>query len=78
MPLFKFHVFNDDQTIDREGRDLPDLDAARAYAIECARAIMAEEIKAKGDIDLRHWIEIEDQQGEMHVVPFDSAVRVDR
>ena len=76
MPLYKFHVFNADQTLDEEGRDFPDLGAARAYALACARGMMAEEIKIRGEIDLAHRIEIEDEQREMHVVPFGEAVTV--
>lgn len=76
MPLYRFHVFNDDHTIDGRGRDFPDPKAARIYAIECARDIMADELKMKGQINLSHWIEIEDEQGEMDVVPFGQAVTI--
>lgn len=76
LPRFRFHVFNDDHTVDSEGKELPDLDAARACAVEGARGMMAEELKSTGKINLTHWIEIEDEQGEMTVVPFDDAVNV--
>lgn len=76
MPRYRFHVFNDDHTIDGQGRDFPDLTAARIYAIDCARGIMADELQMKGEIDLSHWIEIEDEQGEMDVVPFGEAVTI--
>ena len=73
---YRFHVFNDQQTIDREGKVLADLDTARAFAIELARRIMADEIKTSGQINLGHWIEIEDEHGEMDVVPFGEAIRI--
>jgi hypothetical protein len=76
LPRYRFHVFNDDHTIDGDGRVLPDLDAARAYAVEAARGIMAEELRTKGEIDLRHWIEIEDEKGDMTVVTFGDAVTI--
>lgn len=76
MPHYRFHVFNDDHTIDRDGKMLQDLDAARGWAIKAARGIMADELKAKGHIDLNHWIEIEDENGDMTVVLFNEAVTV--
>jgi hypothetical protein len=76
MPRYKFHVFNDDHTLDGEGRDFPDIAEARAYAIDCAREIMAEDLKIKGEINLGHWIEIEDEQGEIEVVPFAEAIKI--
>lgn len=78
MPRYKFHIFNSDQTIDPEGRECPDLGAAKAHATDGARSIMAEEIRVKGEITLHHWIEIEDEQGEMHVLPFADAVTINR
>ena len=76
MPRYRFHVFNDEQTMDGDGKDLPDLEAARAFAIEGARGIMADELQAKGRINLNHWIEIEDEDGDMTVVTFGDAVTV--
>jgi Domain of unknown function (DUF6894) len=73
---YRFHVFHDQQTIDRDGKMLQDLDEARAFAIELARQIMADEIKMSGEINLGHWIEIEDEHGEMDVVPFGEALRI--
>ena len=75
MPHYLFHVFNNDHTIDENGRDFPDMTGARDFAIKCIREIMAEEI-TKGEINLTHRIEIENEQGEMHVVPFSDAVRI--
>lgn len=76
MPRYLFHVFNDDQTTDVEGQVLPDLDTARTMAVQAARAIMADELQTRGKIDLRHWIEIEDEAGNMTVVAFYEAVTI--
>lgn len=78
MPRYRFHVFNDDHTIDEDGKEFADIDAARAYAVDCARGIMADELKSLGVIDLRHWIEIEDEEGDMHVLTFADAVTVNQ
>lgn len=76
MARYKFHIFNDDQTIDGEGKEFPTLEAARSYAVDCARDIMAHELRKKGEIDLSDWIEIEDEFGEMHVVTFGDAAKI--
>lgn len=76
MPRYKFHVYDDDHTIDYEGQEYPDLDAARTHAVKAVRRIMAEELALKGEITLSHWIEIEDETGEMNVVSFGETVKV--
>jgi hypothetical protein len=58
MPNYYMHLFNSVGPVrDEEGRDLPDLAAAREEAIRNARSIMAEEIRA-GGLDLSARIEI--------------------
>jgi hypothetical protein len=37
---------------------------------------MATDIRAKGIINLTHWIELEDDDGEVEVVSFGDAVTV--
>lgn len=77
MPCYLFHVFNHDRTVDAQGKVLADLDAARAVAVEGARSIMADELRTEGRIDLSDWIEIEDENGDMTVVKFGDAVKVE-
>ncbi|HEX8366028.1 MAG TPA: hypothetical protein VD887_04270 [Allosphingosinicella sp.] len=60
MPRYFFHVFNDEITLDEEGIELPDLDAAREQAIESARALVCESVK-HGHLNLDHRIEIADE-----------------
>lgn len=76
MPRYLFHVFNDDRTVDCEGKLLPDLASARESAKEGARSIMADELRTIGRINLSHWVEIEDENGDMTVVTFGEAVTV--
>ena len=76
MPRYLFHIFNDNEAKDFEGKELLNLNAARDVAIEGARGIMADQLQTDGFIDLNHWIEIEDEAGEMTVVTFGDAVTV--
>ena len=76
MPLYRFHIFDEDHTIDGEGQDLANLDAARTNAIQGARGMMADELRTRGRIDLTHWIEIEDEEGEMTVMTFGDAIKI--
>lgn len=62
MPRYFFHVYNDETTIDREGQDLTDLDAAKREAMRGARDLMAEEVR-HGEVTLSHRIEVEDDGG---------------
>ena len=63
MPRFFFHARDGDQRLDdREGTDLPDLDAARAEAAVAAREIAAERIKQGQTLDGQS-LEIGDEGG---------------
>ena len=76
MPRYRFHLYNDIETIDEEGRDFPDLAAAHSEAIDNARGLMAADITGKGEINLGHWIELEDDEGEVVIVNFRDAVTI--
>jgi hypothetical protein len=76
MPRYRFHLYNDEETVDHEGREFADFPAARLEAISNARELMATDIRAKGIINLTHWIELEDDDGEVEVVSFGDAVTV--
>jgi hypothetical protein len=76
MPRFRFHLYNDEQTTDYVGRIFPDLAAAQGDAIRDARAIMASHLTGKGEINIGHWIELEDDAGEIVVVAFRDAVTI--
>jgi uncharacterized protein DUF6894 len=76
VPRYYFHVFNDQTSLDDEGQQLPDLEAARARAIEGAHSLMADALKA-GRIIVSHHIAVENEQGELLMnVTFGEAVEV--
>jgi hypothetical protein len=60
MGRYYSHVFNDEITIDEEGAELPEIEAARARAIEAARALVCESVQ-KGHLNLDHRIEVADE-----------------
>jgi hypothetical protein len=75
MAHFYFHLRNDiGLTRDDEGQELPDLAAAREYAIDNIRSVLGGEAR-EGRIDLRGSIEIADGGGSvLAVVSFSEAV----
>ncbi|WP_114951482.1 DUF6894 family protein [Sphingosinicella terrae] len=77
MPHYFFHVRNRFGYVeDEEGSELPDLEAARARAIDGVRSMLSEEARA-GEIDLRGRIEVRDPAGALLLtIPFAEAVTV--
>jgi hypothetical protein len=77
VPLYFFHLYNDIVSMDEEGVDLPDLEAARANGIREAREMMLETV-AEGRINLSHRIDIADESGAVvDSVAFGEAVTVE-
>ena len=62
MTRYYFHLLNDVDARDAEGKELPDLDAAREYACRSIRFTAGEIIKERGDLVLSHRIQIEDAE----------------
>ena len=63
MPRFYFHLHNDIDVPDEEGKELPDLNGARIWA-ECqARMLIGQIAKEQGRVVLHHRIDIEDEYG---------------
>ena len=76
MPRYFFHLYNHIVCTDEEGAELPDLEAARARAIESARETMSHDVK-KGELCLSHRIEVEDELDEQVLtLRFGDAVRI--
>lgn len=76
MPRYYFHLHNDIDTEDEEGRELDGLDSAREQAILGARDLMAAEIM-RGMITLSHWIEVRDEADkQVLAVLFGDALTV--
>lgn len=63
---------------DDEGRELPDLDAARARARALACFEVSEMVKEQGRVALNHRIDIEDAEGTiLETVWFRDVVRME-
>ena len=79
MPRFRFNLYNSTGFVeDEEGRELPDLAAARHEAMNDIRSILSEEITA-GRVDLRGRLEIVDELAKLSsTVRFDEAVEIIR
>ena len=76
MPRFYFHLHNDIDSVDEEGRDLPGIDAARREALEEARSMAAESVRL-GHLDPSHYVAVTDETGEtLFRVRFGEAVRI--
>jgi hypothetical protein len=75
MPRFYFHIRNaDEMTLDDEGTDLPDLNAARELAMASARELLANAIK-EGRGRVPEGIVIADAFGrELATVPIRDVV----
>jgi hypothetical protein len=76
MPLFYFHVHDDQNVVDEEGRDLPDLDAARHCAVEGARDLICADVR-QGRLNLGHSIIVTDSAGLVVArIPFGEAFTI--
>lgn len=76
MPRFFFHVRDGDGlTEDPDGSEWPDLAAALTEALEAARDLLAEQVKAGTSPGEQHF-EISDDAGRMlATVPFRDALK---
>jgi hypothetical protein len=78
VPRYFFHLHNDIDSQDEDGRELPNLDAAHQLAREHARFTFAETIKEEGRANLDHRIDIEDEQGRVvATVRFRDVVKIE-
>jgi len=62
MPRYFFHLYDDMVVRDEDGRELPDVEAASGEAIHNAKALACAEV-LQGHLNLRHRIEVEDEDG---------------
>ena len=77
MPRFYFHLYNSADVADESGEELPDLEAARAYALSMARFEVSEAAKRDGRVVLSHHIDVEDENGAaLATVTFGDAVNI--
>ncbi len=76
MPLYFFNVYNDEFTLDEEGQELSDADAARDEAIKSARALICDSVR-EGEVTLSHRIEVLSENGQpVLTLTFGEAVRI--
>lgn len=77
MPRYYFHLREAGDVVpDEEGMELPDLDAARRFAVRGTRDLMAGAV-LRGELPLSHAVEIADQRGTvLKTVSFAEAVTV--
>jgi hypothetical protein len=78
MPQFYFHLYNDIEASDYEGKEFVDLGAARSHAFAQVRHLVGETVKNTGRIVLSHRIDIEDEQHNvLDTVHFGDVVKVE-
>lgn len=77
MPSYFFHICDPAGSLrDEEGIVLPDVDAARTEAVQSARDILAETVRAGEVVDGRRF-EVADETGQvLFVVPFADVLRL--
>jgi hypothetical protein len=77
MALYFFHLCDgSEDLLDVEGQELPDLDAAKAFALLCARDALSHEMR-DGILDLRARLNVADTAGAVvHTLPLEEAFKV--
>jgi hypothetical protein len=77
VPRYFFHLCEpDDRIQDEEGVLLNDLQSARQFAVKQCRALIGASAQ-QGVVDLRSWIEIQDDQGvTLATAKFSQAVKL--
>lgn len=77
MPRFYFHLRDNDHLIDEEGIELPTIEAARQRATKFALHMAAANVLERSNLDLRHRIELTDENGQLvEMVQFGDVVTV--
>jgi hypothetical protein len=79
MDRYFFHL-RDGATIDsdEDGKELPNLEAARAHAIQCARELLSEAALSGKAGSLNQQIEVTDKSGRtVLIMPIGHATDVD-
>lgn len=77
MGRFHFNIRNGSgDTWDEEGRELSGPQEAEALAVEGARSLLSEEVLT-GDLDLRGYVEVTDEAGQVVLtVPFADVLNI--
>ena len=76
MPRYYFNLYDDEVTIDQEGREFADEHGARAHAVREARVLAADSV-SRGHFTASDRIEIVDEDRKVvGNVRFDEAVEI--
>jgi hypothetical protein len=77
VALYFFHLSDGtDHLLDVEGQELPDLDAAKSFALLCARDTLSHEMR-NGLLNLRVRLDVADAAGAVvHSLPLEEAFMV--
>jgi hypothetical protein len=76
MQIYRFHVINDIDAPDPEGMELDNLAIAHLKAIDFARDLASAAVR-QGRLDLRHRIDVEDDEGQVLLtVTFADAIEL--
>ena len=79
VPRYFFDLHNDLDVRDDDGKEFPDVDAARVNALLEAREMIKASIDDTGMIDLRNHIDVRDEGGAVIcVMHFQNAVTIQR
>ena len=79
LPRYFFDLHNDIDALDPDGKELPDLEAAKIEALKDARELIGASVERDGTIDLRHHINLRGENGDvLHTVWFEDALIVRR
>jgi hypothetical protein len=77
VPRYFFDIFDHAVSLDDEGIELADAEAARRAALSGARSMMCDQV-ARGRLSLHHRIEVRDEAGgQVLSLAFGDAVRVE-
>ena len=78
MPRFYFHLRNDLSVDDEEGRELPDVEAARVQAEKYALDMSAASVLEQGKINRDHRIVVTNEAGQdVLTVRFGEVVTIE-
>ena len=76
MPMYYFHLCNDEVIMDDQGQELPDWEAAQAVAQANAREMACAEVMA-GSLNLTHRIDVAGETGDvLSTIRFGDIVTV--
>jgi len=78
VPKFYFDLYNDVDTVDQEGVELPDEPSARKMAWTAAAQLVADQLMSGRRLNPRHRIEVRDDEGRtVYTLHFGDLIESD-